>query len=168
MSPLQPATHHQQVQSSQNPVTVTYSRRHCQHTRRGICRHTNTHRRVCVCLCISTFGVCVYTCMIELAAKTKQVKQRKAENVCECGRICKGITAGIISMIVEGHKQTHKHNTYTKPQGPCFYCPQSDRAPYVKHIRPLTNYICTQGEKQTALQFLVVFFLFFTTDQSIL
>ena len=98
----------------------------------------------CVC-------VCVYTCVIELAAKTKQVKQRKAENICECGRICEGITAGIISIMMEGREQTHKHNTCTEPQGPRFYYPQSDRGPYAKHIHPLINYIlCTQGEKQTA------------------
>lgn len=116
--PAAASTHRQQVQSSQNLRICLIQVWQQLHTHADAA-NPHTHRRISVrvhlfmCQHVWLQCVCVYTCMIELAAETKQAKKRKAENVCECGRICKGITAGIISTTVEGHKHTHTNTAHT-------------------------------------------------------
>lgn len=118
--PAASSTHHQQVQSSQNLWICLIQVWWQLHT------HTDTANTLIKAsadaACTETFSVfvrlffvsahtaplLVYTCLTELAAKTKKVKQKKAANVCEYGGICKDITAGRISSHGIG-TQTYTH-----------------------------------------------------------
>lgn len=133
-------------------MAITHPHRYCQHTHKSICWRRMHTDIFCFCSLVfvsaGTAPPLAHTCTAEPAAETKEGEQKKAENVCGCGGICKDITAGRISNQGTG-KQTEpcKHSTYTEPQGPGFCCPQCDRGPYAKHIHPHANYICTQGKK---------------------
>ncbi len=90
-------------------TTATHSRRRCQRTHK---KHL-TQRRMSVCLhllaCMALECVCIPAWLNWQSAQRSKSRKRRADNVCECGRICKGFTAGIISIMVEGHQHSHTH-----------------------------------------------------------
>lgn len=97
-------------------MAITHPHRYCQHTHKSICRRC-VHRDI-FCFCslvfVSADTLLVYTCLTELAAKTKKVKQKRAANVCEYRGICKDITAGRISSRgIRTQTYTHTNTVHT-------------------------------------------------------
>lgn len=71
------------------------------HSQRPLCTHTFLCLWFCLFMCRHIWLWCVYTCMTELAAKTKRVGQRKDENVC-MAEFAMTLPRCLISITVEG------------------------------------------------------------------